>query len=445
MRASDLAFPLPLPGLDPDAGPVARRLQIAVELSPSAAYVWDDSDPLVVWDDPSGAYVWDAVDTAIGFTDVTCDFQALHVEAGKPDESLLFDVGQLQLSLANPTGEYSTLDVTGRLVYYAVGRRIAVRAIDPASSEWWWLFAGRITAWEVNPDDSVTVTAADGFAQLAVEPGRKWTVGAAGDTPALRMASILSAFVYTDPADLAQGNVALLVETVERQPLEELEVVALSDGGALFVDADGELTYLDRTFVAGRADQGAVHLFSDNVCEIPALHVWELTQESNDDRLADQVTLTNAATTPITVTATSLDPPLGVHRNYAHPDADLWTTSAEGQDLAGLLLARHDTPTLSFAFTLYPLDPNQPALFAAAADLRLTDLVEVAHEQRAQGGGSTVIDLDLLVATITHDLTPDQWVTEVDTSKAIGYRIHDLWDFAPFTWDDTSPDAVWSI
>lgn len=442
-RTGDQLFPAVAVDTDPDRTPIAQRLRIAVELLPSPAYVWDDSDPAVVWDAAADAYVWDAPLIGSGFSDVTCDFQALTLLAGNPDEHGLFDAARLEMSLANPTGDYSTVDPTGRLVFYAIGRRIQVWAHDPSDESDWWLFSGRITRWDVNPDDSVTVEAFDGFSQLSPAPGHDWTAGVASDLPAARLTAIAAAFNYSDPTRFATGTAPLLTETNDRSPLEEMEVVALSDGGLLFVDQDGTLVYADRGFIAGRPDQSAVNYFTDNICNSTALVVWDLEQSSNDGQVADVVTLTNI--TPVTVTATATAPPLGIHRNYTHPESDLWSTTAEGQAVAGAALFRYETPTVAYTWTLYPMDPQQPALFRAAVDLRIGDVARFARTQQAQGGGQALTDLSVLVTTISHDITPATWVAGVSTSKALTYHIAQMWDATLFVWDQDDPANVWSI
>lgn len=440
MRSGDQPFPSVVVDDHPDASRVAQRLRIAVELLPSPAYVWDDSDPSVVWN--ADALVWDAPFVGSGFTDVTCDFQALTIMAGNPDEHNLVDAARLELSLANPTGEYSTIDAAGRLVFFAVGRRIAVWAHDPADGSDWWLFSGRITRWDVNPDESVTVEAFDGFAQLSPDPGRPWSAGAAGDLPGTRLAAIAAMFAYTDPTRFAVGDAPLLVETIERSALEEMEVVALSDAGVLYCDQDGTLVYADRTWIGGRTDQTVIRYWSDNICTGPNI-VWDLEQTSNDDQLATTVTLTNTA--GVTRVATSTAPPLGIARNYTHPERDLWTSSGDGDAVAGAVLFRHEAPTIGYTWTLYPLDPHQPDLFRAAVDLRLGDVTRFARTQIAQGGGSALTDLSVLVRTISHDITPDQWIAGVSTSKAVAYHAAQLWDATRFVWDQDDPANVWSV
>src|SRR5689334_23440810 len=54
---------------------------------PQSAFTWDDADPDVVWDQAQAfGYVWDAPLIAGGYTDVVCDFTALDIDPGEPED-----------------------------------------------------------------------------------------------------------------------------------------------------------------------------------------------------------------------------------------------------------------------------------------------------------------------------------------------------------------------
>lgn len=504
MRATDLAPPAITPHPLPPGAPLARwpgHLVIGLERLPQAAYVWDDDDDAVVWDDgvnvpgvipswtnlPAGfagpygsrlwaadvnhtyrwdapgtwndvgvgylsqvesRYVYDAPFVGSGFTDAVCDFQALTIESGEPDELGLYPPGQLTLSLANPTGEYTQRTVDGRLVYYAPGRRVAVGWVDQASV-WWWLFGGRVTDWIENADGTVAVEAFTGFAELAGEPGAPWTPGTAGQLPGIRMEAILAAFGYVDARRLDLGDVALLAPVTTRAPLEELQTVALSDGGVVFCDADGTVVYRNRGWRSGRSDQTTVPALSDNVCTADAV-VWDLELANADDGLATDVVLTNAATpTPVTVRSSVSQSDAsawwyqGPRYRLTHPDPDLWSTTGDGQALADFLLSVRSSPNVAIgAFSLYVNDPKQN-LWALATNRRIGDRLRFVRDQVEPGGDVATLDVQLVLASIRHEITPDGWLATFTTSRSVAYLEPELWDITAFVYDQTDERNTW--
>ena len=411
--------------------------RVIVERLPVYAYTWDDEDPAVVWDAPGDVYRWDDPAVGAGFTDATCDFVAVELEAGNPDELGLFAAARAVVTLDNRAGDWSIYDESGRLVYFAPGRRLIVGA--ELAGGWWWLFSGPIDRWDVNADDTVTIEAHDRFAMLAQEVG-PFTPGAAGDRPGPRIAAIAAAAADPGPKRLDPGDVTLTAQLSDRPPLEEMQVVALSDGGILYVDADGTLLYRDRLWPRGRADQPDVPVFSDNVCDgvVPVASA-ELT--TSDDYLATSVTLANVAGT---VATAATDDPLWAERPYplTHPDPDQWTTAGQGQGVANHLLNLYGTPAVGLArFELHLTDPRAD-VWAVGVDRRLGDRVRFVHDFVAAGGGVGTFDVTAIVTTITHQIDPENWVVGVGTGPAVAATVIQRWDRTDWTWDH--PDAVWS-
>ena len=440
MRVDDLTPPT-VPAHVPPAGSILDRwpwrLHIGLEFLPASAYVWDDADPDVLYDDDDpDRFVWDAPEIGSGFTDVACDWAGLQIEQAVPDELGLFGATQATLTLANPDGRYTAWTVDGRLVFWAPGRRLCIWVTDP-DGEPWWLFSGRVADWRIAADDTVTVTAFDGFAELAAERPA-WTPGTAGQTARARIGAIAAEVDYTDPIDGDPGDVNLATGVTDLSPLEEMQHAALSDGGLYYSDADGRLTYRNRLWRAGRADQTTTVVFTDNVCTVPAV-VWDVEMAADDDNLATTVELINTA--GLRADATTAAP--RVYR-LTHPEPDLWTTQAEGDALAAYLLAHQSTPHMAVrAFVMYLLDPGQD-LWAAGVDLRRGDRIRFLHDFADPNGDPATLDVYLIVAAASHDITPDGgWVVTVNGTRTVDYTTVEMWDDTRFVWDDPDPAAVW--
>jgi len=441
MRAYDRTPPAYTPHPIPPGSPLSRFGAvpvILVERQPSQAYVWDDEDPAVVWDAAGDPYVWDAPASAANFIDATCDFQALEVDVGRPDDLNLFASGRCLFSLDNRSGQWSTYDAGGRLIYYAPGRR--VRVLAKIGTETFWLFAGYIDRWDDTAADSVTVEAHDRFATLA-QPVGKFTPGTAGETAGPRIDAIRSRAGDGDPVRLEAGTVTLTRQQTDRSPLEEIQVTALSDGGLVYTDADGTLVYRDRLWPRGRDDQPTIDRFTDNVCDADAFMVWDCQLATVDDYLATVVHLENVA--GLVSEAVTDDELLlgGAPFPLTHPDPDHWTTQAEGDKLAGALLNLFGDPTVGVAsMTLHLVDPLQD-LWRVGIDKRLGDRIEFLHDFVAAGGLPGTFDVALVVTTVAHRVTPDAWLVELGTTQAVEATPVQRWDMTHWTWDD--PLARW--
>lgn len=448
MRAGDIAPPAVTPHVLPPGAPIATwpyRPVIALERLPQAAYVWDDFDPAVTWDAAvPDAYVWDAPFIGSGFTDASCDFHGIEIDPGDADELYLFPATSATVTLDNRTGTYTPWSPDGRLVYWAPGRRMHLWVVDAAAVPTW-LFSGRVASWVLNADDTVTITAFDGFATLAQELGGEWTPGVAGQSVGARFAAIVAAAGYTDRVDVDAGTVTLTAPTLAAgdSPLMALQRVALSDGGIVYGDADGSIDYRNRLWRAGRDDTPTSWAVSDNVCTAPVV-VWDPELAADDERLATDVRLVNTAALAATATLTGSLWAGDARYRLTHPDPDQWTTQAEGDALAGYLLAQSSTPAMALSrFSLYVQDPQQPAVWPMAVGMRRGDRVEVLHEYPDPDGNPAFLDTWAIVLGVAHSITPDTWVSDVALSRTVDYRVLELWDRTRFTWDDPDPANVW--
>lgn len=450
MRANDAAVPAVT--LDPDPSPpwmAGGRLVVALERLPRAAYVWDDDDPDVTWDDSTPERVWDAAFIGSGYTDVWCDMAALELVTGEPDGDGSYRTPYARLQLVDPgDGRYRSRDVSGRLVYYAIGRRLAVWWQDPGGSPWW-LFSGSIATWR-DPFNSrvVTVEAYGCPGVLGQTIGQDWTAGTDGQLPAARLQSILTTLApaITVRQRFDAGTATLSVPAPsDVAPLDELRRVARSDGGLVYADADDTLVYRDRRWREGRPDQTTVPVWTDNVCDAGAGSVvlWDVESANVDLVLAGTVRLANAADPPLVAVATGSGdvPPTVI---YTHPTPDLWRTQTEGNNLAAHLATYRADARMALATAAVYLHDRRYDYWAQTIDRRLGDVVRFQHTETWTDPDRTdFYDLALILTTIRHTITPDTWLVELATSPAVSWSLIELWDDTILTWDDPSPLAVW--
>ena len=417
-----------------------RRSSTSASLGNVANYIYDDYQ--AIYDDPLVQYTYDDGQSwPYDRMELFCRFHGVRIESGTVDAEGSFDAGHVEMTLDNRDGELSQYDALGRLVDFAPGSALDIWAeLDGAD---WWLFSGRVTAWRERADGTIEVEAFDVFADLNRHVGGEWDPGDYGDLPGERMTKIVAAAGYTGPTRFDVGDVTLHSYVTDASPLEELAAVALSDGGFLVVDADGTIVYVDRDWIAGRDDQTDVPTMSDNYCDAPLI-VWDPDVTTDDDVLVNIVQLRNVAD----VVAERRDN-ASVYRHgpralpSPHSD-DQWMTIAEGEALADYLIARRSDHYLRVeSFALY-LHDARVDLWAVGIDRRLGDLVTWIHEQPAVDGAALIV-LVVAVQQITHEITPETWVTTLATTRTISNRVPVRYDETTFTYDDADPRNVYAF
>lgn len=446
-RTGDLAPPtIPAHTIPPDRPSALWPAAPVIGLEQQTQSTWDSPDLSATWD---AGDVWDNPRSAVTYTDVWCDTIGVEIVHGEPDDADLFPPSQATLTLYDPTGIYRRRTIDGRLLYYAPGKRVAILALFDAGDRWW-LFNGRVATWTEHGDDTIEIVAYSAASNLAQDPGKDWTAGAAGDTIRPRVTALVAGSGVqgvTVRADLGQAT--LSVPAAEAATAYDMIQRAVwSDGGIVFGDADDQLVVRDRTWRVGRTDQPATPLIlTDNVCIAGNVIVHDAEIANVDEWLAGRVVLSNDATpTPLIATASnpteSIDPSLV----FTHPDTDLWRTQSEGNALAQSIANDRGAARLAVGFArVYLHDPRRStaADWKPIVDLRLGDRVGWQHEYDNVDGSTTLVDVDVIADTIRHAITPESWIVEFESSPAVGYRAVYEWDTTTLTWDTSDPTGVW--
>jgi hypothetical protein len=420
--------PLPTITLDPDAlasWPV--RPVIAIESSRPPPWWWDGD---VTWD--QSAVVWDGISSSPAWIDATCDFTGCEIAYDPPDDDLNFPAGHCVFQLDNRSGRWAAYNVDGSPTDYGPGLQVWIWADEQAGSGAWWLFAGRVARWDEQSGDVIEVEAFDFLSDLA-QPVGTYTPGAAGDLPGPRLSAITPYGVggATIRTRYATGVNHLTAQITERAPLEEMQVVAQSDGGVLYGDSDGTVVFADRFWRAARPDQTTVPVVATNVCGTGAIVLWDPVLSTQDTAVATTVVLENVAGLKSTATHTGLPYQLSIHDQQ-------WTTQLEGDQLAAVMVEQLWQPRVSIAGAdLYLLDPAQPTLWQSV-DWRRGDRIRLLHDSRTPGGVARV-DVELLIIALAHAFTPDGWVMSFGTTRALTYYTRSIWDGTD-VWDSA---AVW--
>ena len=401
MRVDDLPLP-PIPLNDvPMLAHWPVRPVIALEtFQPDD--LWDD-DSLLEWD--AAELVWDNV-----WRDATCDFTGCEIDTGVPDESGLFPASRCVVQLDNADGRWSNINPDGTVSHIGPGSVMQVWAHNDEGD--WWLFTGTVSRYDQRADDTVEIEAFDSFSDLA-QPIGTFTPGSNGQKPGVRLDAILTAAgEQLLPHRFATGTVTLTAQASDQAPLEEMQTVIQSDGGVLFVDADGTILSFDRLWRQGRTDQVTIPNISDNVCTAEFI-VWEPLISTNDEGLADRVILENVALLKATA---------GAAKGYTVTLSEQqWTLIEEGNVLAALMLTDQSKRRLAVEeFDLYLLDPKQPDIWRAV-DWRQLDRLRFVHDYMT-ASGTVRVDASVLLTSIVHSITPEGWTLSGGTSKALAFE-----------------------
>lgn len=206
------------------------------------------------------------------WNDVTADVrstQAITINrSGRGDENSQTEPGTGSLVLTNRSRNYDPTYTSGTYGANVLpGRPIRIRACW--SSTHYWLFRGWVDQWQMqypgSAKDAVTVVSfSDILARLNLvhfPEGTSYSEEAAGT----RIASVLSTIGVPPSQQNLDAGISIMpaVENLTGPVLSHLLSVADSDGGFLYGDADGRITYETRTYRALN-ESSSRGIFGDN-------------------------------------------------------------------------------------------------------------------------------------------------------------------------------------
>jgi len=174
------------------------------------------------------------------------------------DRLRLWQAGSCTLELSNMDGRFSPDNLTGPYAaagFSSIRPGIPIRANVTISGVVYWLFCGTVDTWAEDwpghigartGGASVTVTALDAWKTLSTFQGAAVTPVGAGETLGPRISRILTTAGYVGPIDLDTGTIPLQETTLADKPLDEIDITIASEGGAVYVAADGRFCVRDR-------------------------------------------------------------------------------------------------------------------------------------------------------------------------------------------------------
>lgn len=332
-------------------------------------------------------------------TDVSAFVRRFTIRRGRQMELDRFEAGAAMVVLDNRDRRF---DPTHAASPYAPNvtpmRPIAITATWGAST--YPLFTGYVEAWPQEwpavGDAVVPARCTDAFRTLALA---RVAVSAPQERTDLRVARILDALPVALPRQLQAGRSDIQAEAVNEVALRHLQAVAQVEGGQLFMDRDGRVTFHhrhERIYAATRA----APVFGDGVGELPYV---ALEISSDDEQLWNHVIVARRGG----ITAERSDAASQaayLRRTLERRDLAI-TSDAEAEAAAEWLLRHYAQPQLVIRSMV--IDPQaDDALWPQVLGRELGDRVIV---RRRPPGGGAVMEQSSILEGVAWDVAPGRW------------------------------------
>jgi hypothetical protein len=382
-----------------------------VEIRLGVGVAW--GDVFVLGDPDDGILGSNVLGTStIQVANITSDVQRIAIRRGRDRMFEQYQPGQAVIQFLDRTGNWNP-DNTSSPYFGDILPMRQIKVHTTYSGNSYNLFTGFISSWDWTWADQaanyaiVTITAVDAFRILQLAEINTVAGAANKDLPGTRIGLILDQIGWpTSLRNINIGDTELQNDPGGfRTSLSALQLIEQSDLGALFVDGDGYITYLSRNTLSQRASGTAV-TFDDDGTDVS---YQDLDINLDETELANQVTFERLGGSPQTVSdATSISEYF--LRSYSRTGL-MMETNATALARATQVLSYRKNPRLRVDSVTLDLSSNsnrvQPGL-----ELDIGDPIIVRREMAAGTG----FDLRVTVNGISHDITPDRWITRLTTA-----------------------------
>jgi hypothetical protein len=362
-------------------------------------------------------------DATAVIVDVSDQVQSVSITRGRNAQSDAFQTGTASVRIADVNGDFNPQNASSPYAGLLLPlRKIILSGVDNNTGLTYPLFAGYITGYNYTQAQVVgevsytTLTAVDGFRLLNL--GNVTTVAgsSAGQLSGARITNILDAIAWpSSMRDVDAGLTTLQADPgTSRTALNALQNVELSEYGAVYMDPAGNFVFQDRALTSSSVS-GSSTTFADDGSGIEYGNVrWVL----DDTLIYNKASIT--ATGLATQTASNQD---SIDKYFLHSYTKtdlLMQTTAEALNYAQAYVAsRQETTVRCDAVTLKDLNTvGYNAGIVAALGLDYFDTITVKSTQPNSVGTST-LDKTLQVFGVSHNITPNTWVTTFTTLEPI--------------------------
>ena len=353
--------------------------------------------------------------------DVSDTVQVVNIQRGRNALSDVFQTGTCSVVIADQEGAFNPNNTASP--YYGLIqplRKITITGTDPSTGDIYAMFAGYTTGFnyqqsrDVGIVSTTTITAVDGFRLANLATLTTVAGSAAGDLASTRITQILDAIAW--PASMRDIDIS--ATTVQANPtatataLAKLQQCTDSEYGALYIDPSGNMVFQNRAFTSSSIASAAT-IFSDDGTGIPYSQVKFLF---NDDLVYNSGSVTRiGGTAQTSENAASI----ALYFKHSYNRTDLiMQTDAVALDYVRAYIASRQATTVRTDQLSLNLNTTSTAGVTAALELDYFDPITVKSTQPAATGTST-LDKTLQIFGVSHNVTPNNWVTTFTTLEPI--------------------------
>jgi len=356
-------------------------------------------------------------DSTAVIVDVSNQVNRIETRRGRTALSDQFQTGNLTLRIVDQNGDFNPENPSSPYYTYLTPMK-KVQITATYGSTTYPIFSGFITSYvttyprEAEDVTYTTIQAVDAFrlaqnAQITTVAGTS-----AGQLSGARINNILNQISWpASMRDIDTGLTTLQADPgTNRTALAALTTVAQSEYGALYVNANGEFVFQDRT-VTINSIGATPTVFADDGSGIDYADVaWVL----NDTLIFNKATVTRVGGSPQVASNQASIDKYFLHSYFL--DGLLMQTDAVALDYAQAYVAsRAETSIRCDAVILDLYTPNYNSGIIAALDLDFFDPITV---KTTQPGGS-VLEKTLQIFGVNMNITPNSWKTTFTTLEPV--------------------------
>lgn len=358
------------------------------------------------------------------WTDITAYVRSGSIKRGsnRVDSPILrYDAGTATITLDNSDRRFDPTNLSGPYVSGGASQVTAMRAVRIRATwagttyDLWRGFADSWDiSWDVNYSECI-LSATDAFKVLTGYDRAAVAGVGAGELTGARINRVLDSVNWgsTDRV-IATGATTVQATTLEGDALAELQLVADTELGELYMDAAGRVVFRGRqAILTDTRSATAQATFGDGGgAELPH---QELGLANDDTTLANRARVTRVGGAEQTTNDSTSQ---GVYMVRVFERSDLiMETDAEALNYAQWLLYVAKDPELRFDSLVFNPEKDNAALWPHALGRELGDRITVIR--RPPGGGT--ITRDGFIRGITHDFDPGRWRTTWALQSASKY------------------------
>lgn len=326
--------------------------------------------------------------------------------------------GTATVTIADLNGDWNP-DNTSSPYYGKIKPMRKLTLSGQYAGEVYGLFRGYIQTWKYTPANGADVArmeirAYDAFLLFNNANVSTVTGATAGQTTGTRIGKILDQVAWSSTLrDIDPGKTTCQADPgTVRTTLNALQTVEETELGAFYMDWEGKATFKDRdSYVEAAAVAPTV--FTDDETAVPGI-----TYQAVDFGLDDTLIQNAVTVTPAGLAAQYAEDATSIATYFTHSVARtdlLMQTTTDALNQAKAIVKARAYDELRVDSIALNISGDAPAARTIAA-LDLDFLSNIRVVRTAPGG---LIDKTLLIHGVTHDVSPNRWVTTFQTVEPV--------------------------